>query len=296
MLRAVVSVAGEAGRGLGAAGGLQRLGAALWRPRAALCSGGAALGAVAHCRRASVLQAGLATTRGLATTAARADAPLLRAAVCLERYPRITPEKSQLQLDVEAMQAQVQADAAALMPQEVATDKADAEKAAEEARRAEADRDGFGSMSFEQEGGEDGPLVAPRTTWADKANDTTSLDRKLDRTLFLVVRRAAADPWGLPTATHELGEVGLRLTAERALSAACDLEQMQPYFLSNTPSAVQNGSLDGQDAQTYFFRALLVKGNVHLVLPYQEHAWLTLEELEGKVSEDDFGTLRSFAD
>lgn len=43
----------------------------------------------------------------------------------------------------------------------------------------------------------DGPL--PRRTAADEAGDATRLDRELDRTLYLVVRRGEDAPWEFPS-------------------------------------------------------------------------------------------------
>lgn len=39
----------------------------------------------------------------------------------------------------------------------------------------------------------------PRRTEADKTGDTKRLDRALDRTLYLVVKRGADDPWEFPS-------------------------------------------------------------------------------------------------
>lgn len=53
----------------------------------------------------------------------------------------------------------------------------------------------------------------PRRTEADEAGDEKRLDRELDRTLYLVVKRGEKDPWEFPSAdvlTHEnLHEVSI---------------------------------------------------------------------------------------
>ncbi|EMP35226.1 39S ribosomal protein L46, partial [Chelonia mydas] len=66
--------------------------------------------------------------------------------------------------------------------------------------------------------------AGPRITDADKRNDRTSLNRKLDRNLMLLVKEKVGNQelWLLPQAEWQAGET-LRSTAERALATLSDL-------------------------------------------------------------------------
>ena len=92
---------------------------------------------------------------------------------------------------------------------------------------------------------------APRTTPDDASGNTRSLNRALDRKLYLVVKAPGTATWTLPQTQHVTDEplrkvrVVIRCnlvmqrwaqTAERALSGAGS--PVHAYFLSNAPSGV----------------------------------------------------------
>lgn len=93
------------------------------------------------------------------------------------------------------------------------------------------------------------PIVPnSRTTKADENNDITSLDRKLDRTLHLLVKDDKGS-WVLPSfpvdieakegkkALHETAEVGLRKSAEKILiHGLCRILQQVFYNLKKISS------------------------------------------------------------
>ena len=95
-------------------------------------------------------------------------------------------------------------------------------------RRAEDDEDAW---SKELAGFEPWSRLTPE----DKANNTRSHRRCLDRSLHLVVQRKIGETlhWDLPTVIHK-GEETMKASAERALSTHCG-DQLQATVLGNAP-------------------------------------------------------------
>ncbi|XP_023042887.1 39S ribosomal protein L46, mitochondrial isoform X2 [Piliocolobus tephrosceles] len=121
---------------------------------------------------------------------------------------------------------------------------------------------------------------------ADEKNDRTSLNRKLDRNLVLLVREKLGDQdvWILPQAEWQPGET-LRGTAERTLATLSE-NNMEAKFLGNAPcghykfkfpQAVQTESNLG--AKVFFFKALLLTGDFSQAGNKGHHVWVTKDEL-----------------
>lgn len=124
-----------------------------------------------------------------------------------------------------------------------------------------------------------------RITEADKKNDRTSLHRKLDRNLVLLVREKLGDEevWMLPQAEWQPGET-LRATAERTLATLSE-NNMEAKFLGNAPcghykfkfpQAMRTESSLG--AKIFFFKALLLTGDFSQAQK-KGHVWVSKEEL-----------------
>lgn len=125
-----------------------------------------------------------------------------------------------------------------------------------------------------------------RITEADKKNDRTSLHRKLDRNLVLLVKEKLGDQdvWMLPQAEWQPGET-LRGTAERALATLSE-NNMEAKFLGNAPcghykfkfpQAIRTESSLG--AKVFFFKALLLTGDFSQAQKKGHHVWVAKEEL-----------------
>ncbi|XP_052515342.1 39S ribosomal protein L46, mitochondrial [Budorcas taxicolor] len=125
-----------------------------------------------------------------------------------------------------------------------------------------------------------------RITDADVKNDRSSLHRKLDRNLILLVKEKLGDQdvWMLPQAEWQPGET-LRQTAERTLVTLSE-NNLEAKFLGNAPcghykfkfpQAVRaEGSLG---AKIFFFKALLLTGDFSLAVEKGRHVWASKEEL-----------------
>ena len=137
----------------------------------------------------------------------------------------------------------------------------------------------------------------PRTTEADAQNDTKSLERALDRTLYLLVRNTQADTkglsWHLPTKsmphpiapTDSLHSVGMRAVRD-ALGS-----MMDTWLVSKLPIAViPHGE---HDAKTYVVKAHILAGEP---VPVEgvEYAWLTREEIAQRLSEDGSADAKAY--
>ncbi|XP_046739761.1 39S ribosomal protein L46, mitochondrial [Diprion similis] len=123
-----------------------------------------------------------------------------------------------------------------------------------------------------------------RVTEADKKNDLTSLDRKLDRNLVLLVEQQVGEKtfWIPPQGLRKDGET-LRQTAERVLKESCG-ETLNVKFYGNAPCGFykykypqplrQTGVIG---AKIFYYQAKYLKGSLTSQAKYQ---WLDREELE----------------
>ncbi|CAG8486150.1 105_t:CDS:2 [Paraglomus brasilianum] len=153
------------------------------------------------------------------------------------------------------------------------------------------------STTYIEETGSGGDLdekitIASRETEADRINDMTSLDRALQRTLYLIVRKPRKEhAWQFPqggvnTAEGEL----LHQAAKRELAEECG-ENMDVWFVSRKPigycaydfPAGEGDVYDG--AKVFFLKAHIFAGqarvdNTEIV----EFAWVTKQEMQKYVS------------
>ncbi|XP_012867335.1 PREDICTED: 39S ribosomal protein L46, mitochondrial [Dipodomys ordii] len=143
--------------------------------------------------------------------------------------------------------------------------------------------------------------LATRETDADKKNDRTSLRRKLDRNLILLVRTKLGDQdvWMLPQVEWQPGET-LRGTAERTLATLPE-NNMEAKFLGNAPcghykfkfpQAMRTESQLG--AKIFFFKALLLSGDFSQVEKKGHHVWVSKEELGDYLKPQYLAQVRRF--
>ncbi|NXN17263.1 RM46 protein, partial [Indicator maculatus] len=130
--------------------------------------------------------------------------------------------------------------------------------------------------------------AAPRITDADKKNDRTSLDRRLDSNLLLLVKQKIGNQelWLLPQAEWQPGET-LRSTAERAMATVLG-GHVQAKTLGNAPSGIYKYKFprairteDNVGAKVFFFKAFLQSSDLSQAEPKEDYLWVTKDELGG---------------
>ncbi|XP_042006185.1 39S ribosomal protein L46, mitochondrial-like [Salvia splendens] len=128
---------------------------------------------------------------------------------------------------------------------------------------------------------------APRITEADKTNDKKSLQRALDRRLYLLLYGSSFDSngtpvWHFPEKVYD-SEPTLRKCAESALeSVVGDLSKT--YFVGNAPmghTVVQPAENDKVDAPSkrFFFKSQLIATSKINVEKCEDYLWVTKDEL-----------------
>lgn len=125
---------------------------------------------------------------------------------------------------------------------------------------------------------------ASRITEADKKNDRRSMERRLQDSLFLIVKRNRSDhAWQFPQGRWqgEEKEPSLRTVAERVIDRA--VGKTQRWFVSNAPighfiyeypSAVKD-KRKAFGAKIFYYRAQWIAGNIKLETKfYKDYAWI----------------------
>ncbi|NXM67289.1 RM46 protein, partial [Serilophus lunatus] len=128
--------------------------------------------------------------------------------------------------------------------------------------------------------------AAPRITDADKKNDRTSLNRKLDSNLMLLVKQKIGNQelWLLPQVEWQPGET-LRSTAERAMATFLG-DHIQAKILGNAPYGIYKYKFprairteDNVGAKVFFFKAFLQSSDLSQTEPKADYLWVTKNEL-----------------
>ncbi|XP_035747354.1 39S ribosomal protein L46, mitochondrial [Egretta garzetta] len=128
--------------------------------------------------------------------------------------------------------------------------------------------------------------AAPRITDADKNNDRTSLNRKLDSNLLLLVKQKIGNEelWLLPQVEWQPGET-LRSTAERAMATFLG-DHIQAKILGNAPHGIYKYKFprairteDNVGAKVFFFKAFLQSSDLSQAELKKDYLWVTKGEL-----------------
>ncbi|KAJ1962078.1 hypothetical protein GGI12_002861 [Dipsacomyces acuminosporus] len=118
----------------------------------------------------------------------------------------------------------------------------------------------------------------PRETEADVKGDVKSLERKLDRTLYLLVKDKAGS-WALPQGEIE-GEELLHEAARRNLKAICG-SKMSVWFVGQGPV----GHYEAKEHTSFYIKGHILSGEAKPERSLaSDFKWATREEIESSVS------------
>ncbi|KAI1457124.1 39S mitochondrial ribosomal protein L46-domain-containing protein [Annulohypoxylon moriforme] len=147
------------------------------------------------------------------------------------------------------------------------------------------------------------PVERPmdRITEADKTNDIRRLDRKLDRTLYLIVK-GSDGVWQFP-ALDVPTEGNLHETASRALESAAGVN-MNTWMVGRVPVAHlvmkpefnEDKTFKSRGEKVFFLKGRIMAGQADLKdnkLGLLDFNWLTKEELKGILPEKYFHSVRN---
>ncbi|KAJ1978698.1 hypothetical protein H4R33_005916 [Dimargaris cristalligena] len=136
--------------------------------------------------------------------------------------------------------------------------------------------------------------AAPRITQADKDGDLKSLDRALDQSLYLLVKKPRQEnAWQFPQGGHE-GLEFLHRTALRELAEECGTN-MDVWALGRGPvghysykfPADHAAKVKAESAKVFFFKAYIFAGQVELnKKELSDFVWVTKDEIPKYVSKD----------
>ncbi|XP_043841675.1 39S ribosomal protein L46, mitochondrial [Dromiciops gliroides] len=217
----------------------------------------------------------------------------LLGALCLQRPPIVSQPLTPLQVEMAELLQQIEVEKSRYSDHEI--------RALEETRRLERKKADI--YDSDDDDDDEDILLAqdledtweqtflqfkpqPRVTEADQKNDRTSLHRKLDQNLVLLVKEKLGDQeiWILPHAEWQVGET-LRGTAERALATLSE-NSMEAKFLGNAPCGYYKFKFpqalrteNNIGAKVFFFKALLQNGDLSQARKKDDHAWVSKEEL-----------------
>ncbi|XP_072258807.1 large ribosomal subunit protein mL46 [Pyxicephalus adspersus] len=231
----------------------------------------------------------LTGSRGLASLAA--SQWMLHGAVCLKRPAVVTPPKTPLQQEVADLLQKIDLEKSLYSDHEIQLIE---DKVRLQRKQADADFDSDSKDivmaqdledTWEQKWKEF--KMAPRLTEADNKNDRTSLNRKLDNTLVLLVKEKLGneDVWMFPQISWQAGET-MRQTAERALSTLSG-ELPEANFLGNAPCGYYKYKFpktmrteDTLGAKVFFFKAMLKSSELQTSKQKGEYVWVSKDELK----------------
>ncbi|XP_009070479.1 PREDICTED: 39S ribosomal protein L46, mitochondrial [Acanthisitta chloris] len=212
--------------------------------------------------------------------------------MCLLRLPRVTQEMEKEEEEVAALMAQIEQEKSCYSDHEIR--KLEEEEQLKKRKESLYDDDeGSGKtliMAQDLEDKWEQKLLqfkaAPRITDADKNNNRTSLDRKLDSNLMLLVKQKIGNQelWLLPQVEWQPGET-LRSTAERAMATFLG-DHVQAKILGNAPYGIYKYKFpkairteDNVGAKVFFFKAFLQSSDLSRAEPKADHLWVTKNEL-----------------
>lgn len=128
---------------------------------------------------------------------------------------------------------------------------------------------------------------------SDKKNDERALDRKLVRTLYLVVKSATTGTWSFPSGDL-IGRESLEQAAERVLVQTAGVN-MNTWIVGHAPVGVYKSTSEveeGSSEKTFFMKGRIMAGQADLegnLMGAEDWKWLTREELQRLWGRSDGG-------
>ncbi|KAG5513572.1 hypothetical protein PMAC_001004 [Pneumocystis sp. 'macacae'] len=218
------------------------------------------------------------------------------AATVLLRSPIISAEQTPFEKAYYAYQRQLSERLAAPFPVDFYFKKGSlAEKKWHESEMKRAKTSSFSDDIYDEAREEKRRIALPRETEADFKGDMRSLERKLDRTLYLLVKKPREEhcwqfPQGLVTGDD---------AAERSLRNICG-NNMNIWYVGCVP--IGNGkykypegySNEFYGAKVFFMRARVIAGQVKLNSTVAiDWVWVTRDEIRQYVSKTYWNTIRA---
>ncbi|KAL8587149.1 hypothetical protein ACOMHN_026117 [Nucella lapillus] len=217
----------------------------------------------------------------------------LVSAVCLQRHPVVTTELTELEQRYKDLMTDLELENSILSDHELHAleDKAIAEKRlqAEENEQGEGEVEGARVTALDLEDAWEADAKdftpAPRITEDDKTDNVRSLDRKLDQSLFLLVKQTLGDKghWVFPQGPRLDGE-SMRQAAERVLQSHCG-DGATAQFVGNAPCGFYQYTFPqaanmGTGAKVFFFKVWYREGDMAPTDPsITDYMWVTQDQL-----------------
>ncbi|KAK9702609.1 hypothetical protein K7432_011170 [Basidiobolus ranarum] len=168
---------------------------------------------------------------------------------------------------------------------------------AEHSGKGSANKDSKLKEAFEETDVNAQFTPAPRTTTADLRKDVQSLDRALQRTLYLIVKKTGQErAWQFPEGPIDKSEL-LHEAAEREVVEQCG-SNMDLWFVGRAPIGHFAYSAPKSDDQVkgtkvFFMKARIFAGQAAPeATKFQDFAWVTKQELKDYVHEDYYNAVK----
>ncbi|KAI0798081.1 39S mitochondrial ribosomal protein L46-domain-containing protein [Abortiporus biennis] len=242
------------------------------------------------------------------TTETKAGAPILNTAVILNRSPIITRTPTPFERAYYAYQSRIKRALHTPFPVEFYFKQGSLLEGKFNKEEEEREREAFGSLrpssskvqaeeknesspaqqqSPDILGEEEDVQPMPRVSEADKTGDVKSLERKMERNLYLLLLGKDASGkqvWRFPQGPVETGEL-LHEAASRDLEAECG-SGMDTWIVSRQPVGVYQSPKASQ-SYTFFYKGHILAGQAKPDnKSVADFAWLTKEEIKPKVDQD----------
>ncbi|XP_075362347.1 large ribosomal subunit protein mL46 [Mycteria americana] len=250
-----------------------------------------------HCGpRGGVMAAPMKRAAGWGRWFCTAAAPRpwrLFGAMCLLRLPRITQPLEKEEEEMAALMEQIELEKSHYSDHEVRKLEEEEQLRRRKESAYDDDDEAPGKTVIMAQDLEDkweqkllGFEAAPRITDADKNNNRTSLNRKLDSNLMLLVKQKIGNQelWLLPQVEWQPGET-LRSTAERAMATFLG-DHIQAKILGNAPYGIYKYKFprairteDNVGAKVFFFKAFLQSSDLSQAELKEDYLWVTKDEL-----------------
>ncbi|XP_057278953.1 39S ribosomal protein L46, mitochondrial [Pezoporus wallicus] len=243
-----------------------------------------------HSAMAAPRQRAAGWARGACTAAAPRSWRLF-GAMCLLRLPRITQPLEKEEEEMTALMGQIELEKSHYSDHEIR--KLEEEELIRRRKESAYDDEVPGKTVIMARDLEDKWeqkflqfKAAPRITDADESNSRTSLNRKLDRNLMLLVKQKIGNQelWLLPQEEWQPGET-LRSTAERAMANFLG-DHIEAKVLGNAPYGIYKYKFprairteDIVGAKVFFFKAFLQSSDLSQTELKGNHLWVTKDEL-----------------